>query len=95
MFKLKESFMVLDRFAIEAEVLNIGNRDIILELSWLMENGFSMDTQDRCQRNVNTGLVICCSVKWIPELFIMEKEQLEDCKMLLIMVARERYSFYV
>ena len=48
--------------------LNIGNRDGILELSWLMENGFSVDTQDRYLRNVKSGQVIPCAFRRIPDL---------------------------
>ena len=52
-FKVMDSSLVLGKFAMDAEVLDIGNRDVILGLSWLTENGFSVDTQDRCLRNVN------------------------------------------
>ena len=63
-------------------------------LSWLTENGFSVDTQDRCQRNVNTGQLIPCSVRWIPEVLIMEEEPLEDGEILLIIDESQRYSRY-
>ena len=43
-FKVMDSSLALGKFAIDAEVLDIGNRDVILGLSWLTENGFSMDT---------------------------------------------------
>ena len=89
-----DSSSVLSKFGMDAEVLDIGNKDIILELSSLMENGFSVDTQDRCLRNLNTGQVIPCSVRWIPEVLIMEEEPLEDCEILLIIDASERYSRY-
>ena len=39
-FKVIDLSSVLSKFAIDAEVLDIGNRDIILGLSWLTENGF-------------------------------------------------------
>ena len=54
-FKVMDSSSVLEKFPIDAEVLNIGNRDVILGLFWLTENGFSVDTQDRCLRNLNTS----------------------------------------
>ena len=38
------SSLVLVEFGIDTEVLDIGNRDIILGLSWLMENGFWVNT---------------------------------------------------
>ena len=66
----------------DAEVLDIGNRDVMLGLSWLTENRFSVDTQYRCLRNVNNGQVICCSVRWIPEGLIIEEKPLEDGKIL-------------
>ena len=72
-FKVMDLSSVLGKFTMDAEVLDIGNRDVILGLSWLTENGFSVDTQDRCLRNVNTGQVIPCSVRWIPEVLIMQE----------------------
>ena len=90
-FKVMDSSSVLGKFVIDTEVLDIGNRDVILGLSWLTENGFSVDTQERCLRNVNHGQVIPCSVRWIPEVLIMKEEPFEDSEILLIMDARERY----
>ena len=54
-FKVMDLFSVLGKFVMDADVLDIGNRDVILGLSWLTENGFSVDTYHRCLRNVNTG----------------------------------------
>ena len=39
-----DSSSVLGKFAMDAEVLDIGNRAVILGLYWLTENGFSVDT---------------------------------------------------
>ena len=66
-FKVRDSYSISGKFAMDAEVLDIGNRDVILGLCWLTENGFSVDTQDRCLSNVNTGQVISCSIRWIPD----------------------------
>ena len=74
--------------------MDIGNKDVILELSWLTENGFSVNTQDRCLRNVNSGQVIPCSVRWILEVLIIEEEPLEDGEILLIIDASAQYSRY-
>ena len=63
MCKVMDSSLVLGKFAIDIEVLDIGNRDVILDLSELTENGFSVDTQDRCLRNVNSRQVISCFVR--------------------------------
>ena len=95
MFKVMDLSLVLGKFAMDAEVLDIGIKDVILELSCLTENGFVVDTQDRCLRNINTGQVIPCSVRWIPEVLIMEEEPLEDSEILLIIDTSERYSRYV
>ena len=62
-FKVTDCCLVLGNFAMDAEVLDMGHRYIILGLSLLTENGFSVDTQDRCLRNVNAGQVIPCSVR--------------------------------
>ena len=84
-----DSSLVLDKFVIDTEVLEIGTRDVILVLSWLTENGFSVDRQDRCLRNVNSSLVIPCFVWWIPAVLALEEKLLEDSKILLIIDARE------
>ena len=55
----------LVKFRLDAEVIDIGNRDCILGLSWLVQNGFSMDTQNRCLRSVNNGQVVHYSVRCI------------------------------
>ena len=89
-----DSFLSWDRFAMDAEVCNIGNTDMILVLSWWMENGFSVNTQDRCLKNVISGQVIPCSARWIPEVLIIEEEPLEDGGIQLIIDTREWYFCY-
>ena len=54
---------VLGKVSLDAEVLDIGNKDCILGWSWLTENGFLVDTQERCLRKAISGLVIPCSVR--------------------------------
>ena len=73
-FKGMDCNLVLHKVAMDTGVLDFGNRAIILGLSRLTENGFSMDTQFTWLRNVNSGQVIACSVRWIPEIIIMEEE---------------------
>ena len=92
--QVKGLLLLLDKFAIDVELLDIGNRDNILSLSLLIENRFMVDTYDRCLKNVNTSQVVSCSPKWIPEVLIMEDGTLEDGKILLIIDASERYSRY-
>ena len=43
-FKVMDSFLVVDTFGMHAEVSDIGNADIILTLSRFTENGFLVDT---------------------------------------------------
>ena len=43
-FKVMDSASELGKFVMDAEGLDIGNKDVILSLSWLTENGFLMDT---------------------------------------------------
>ena len=86
-FTIMDFHSVLGRFTIDAEVLDIGNRNVILCLSWLTENAFLVHTQDRCLRNVNSGQVIRSSVRWIPERSIMEGDAIENGETLLIIDA--------
>jgi predicted aspartyl protease len=62
-FKVFSSGMELGKFSLDAEVLDIGKKDVVLGLSWLKENGFVVDPVGRCLRNISTGLVIPCSVR--------------------------------
>jgi len=43
-FKIFSEGSLLGRFTLDAEVLDIGKRDIILGHSWLEEHGFRVDT---------------------------------------------------
>ena len=90
------SSTVLCKFLLDAEVLNIGNKDCILGESWLTENVFLVDMQDRCLRNAISYVVIPCSVRWIPSVTILDLdlEPLEDGEIMLIIDASERYSRY-
>ena len=62
-FKVMDLSSVLGKFAMDPEVLDIADKNVILQLSWLPENGFSVDTQDRCLRNVNSGQGISFSLQ--------------------------------
>jgi len=96
MFKVFSEGSLLSRFTLAAEVLDIGKRDVILGLSWLEEHGFWVDTQARCLRKDLSGLVIPCSIRWIPSVTILNLDlrPLEDGEILLIIDASERYSRY-
>ena len=74
--------------------MDIGNKDWILGLSWFTENGFLIDTQQRCLRNDISGPVIPSSVRWIPSLTVLDldSEPLEDGEIVLLRDVREGYS---
>ena len=65
----------LGKFSSDAEVLDIGKKDVVLGLSWLKDNRFVVDLMDRCLRNVSMGLVIPCSVQWIPTVSLINLEE--------------------
>ena len=90
------SLTVLGKFSLDAEVLDIANKDCILGLSWLMENGFLVNTQERYLRNAISGLIIPWSVRWIPSDTVLDLnlKQLEDGEIVLIIDASEKYSRY-
>jgi len=93
-FKVFSEGSLLGRFTLDAEVLDMGKRDIILALSWLEEHGFWVDTQGRCLRKDLSGLVIPCSIRRIPSVSVLnlDLEPVEDGEILLIIDASERYS---
>jgi len=96
MFNVFSEGSLLGRFTLDTEVLDIGKRDVILGLSWLEEHGFWVHTQARCLRKDLSGLVIPCSIRWIPTISVLDLdlEPLEDGEILWIIDASERYSRY-
>ena len=42
--------------------MDIGNRDVVLQFSWLTENKFSVNTQKSCLKNVYTKEVMSYSI---------------------------------
>jgi len=47
-FRVYSKGSLLGKFSLDAEVLDIEKKDVILGLSWLVENGFIVETQERC-----------------------------------------------
>ena len=90
------SATILGKFSLDAEVLDIGNKDSILCLSWLTENVFLVDALECCLRNPISGLVIPCSVQWISSVtgLVLDPEALEDGEIVLIIDASGRDSRY-
>ena len=66
-----------------------------MKLSLLIENGFSVVTQDWCLRNFTSSQVISYCVRSLPSVLIIKEEKpLENREMLLIIDIREQYSCY-
>ena len=68
-----DSSSVLSKFGMDAKALDVGNRKVIMGLSLLTENGFLVDIQGRCLRNVSSGRVITYSVRCIPKVLIKKE----------------------
>ena len=48
-------------FQLDAEVLSLGGRQLVIGLSWLRENGFILDPVNRTLENKALGCVVQCS----------------------------------
>ena len=55
-----------NKFLLDAEVFDIGQKEVVLGLSWLKENGFSVDIPN--SRLISSTTVILCSVKNLPSV---------------------------
>ena len=86
------------KFSLDAEVFDLRHKDIILGLSWLCENGFSVDIPNSCLFNSVTGITISCTTHNIPSITLCsidnEKFELEEGEILLILHTRKQYSRY-
>ena len=56
-----------NKFPLDAEVFDIGQKDVVLDLSWLKENNFSVDIPNS-QIISATGVIIPCTVCKIPSI---------------------------
>ena len=85
---------VSGKFSLDAQVLNIEDQNCLLRLSWLTENSFLVDAEEHCLKYAVPGLVITCSVTWIPLVAVLNLnvEPLVDDEIVLIIDASERYS---
>ena len=88
-----------NKFCLDAEVFDIGQKDVILGLSWLKENGFSVDVPNSRLINEISGVVIPCTTRHIPSITLLSLEdeagwELEEGEILLMLDTHERYSRY-
>ena len=57
---------VVNKFLLDAEVYDIGQKEVVLGLSWLKENGFLVDVPN--SRLISSTIVIPCSIKNLPSI---------------------------
>ena len=78
-------------FQLDAEVLNLGGRQLVIGLSWLRENGFILDPVKRTLEKA--GCVVQCSKLNLPKVALIEsceptlEIEEEDCIFVLDMVS--------
>ena len=74
-------------FQLDAEVLDLGGRQLVIGLSWLRENGFILDPVKRTLEKA--GCVVQCSELNLPKVALIEASELtltlekEDCIFIL------------
>ena len=90
---------LFNKFNLDAEVFDIGHKDVILGLSWLKENGFSVDVPNSRLVNELSRVIIPCTTRHIPSVTLLalddnETFDLEEGEILLILDARKQYSRY-
>ena len=83
---------VVNKFLLDAEVFDIGQKEVVLGLLWLKENGFSVDVPN--SHLISSTTVILCSVKNLPsiQLILMDELnelELEEGELLLIFDAKD------
>ena len=90
-----------NKFSLDAEVFDIGQKNVILGLSWLKENGFCVDVPNSRLVNEISGVVIPCTTRYLPSITLLSLEpeekdgwELEEGEILLMLDARDRYSRY-
>ena len=79
-------------WSLDAEVLDIGRRDLILGLSWLEEHGFSVDTVGK-QLVRKDGFKISCRKRKISQIMVMERN-MEEGDTVLLVDAASHYADY-
>ena len=88
---------VINKFSLDVEVFDIGQKEVVLELSWLKENGFSVDVSN--SHLILSTTVIPCTVKNLPSIQLISMDELnelelEEGEILLIFDAKDRYVKY-
>jgi len=77
---------------LDAEVLDIGRRDLILGLFWLKEHGFSVDTIGK-QLVRKDRFKVSCRKRKISQIMVMEGNMEEGDTVLLVDIA-SHYTDY-
>ena len=83
-FKEMDSPIILGKFLMDVQVLNIEIRHVILYLCSLTETGCLVDTRDKCLRNISIGYLIPGSIRWIHSVLRIEEQPRKNSKMQMI-----------
>ena len=88
---------VINKFLLDVEVFNIGQKEVVLGLSWLKEIGFSVDVPN--SRLISFTTVIPCTVKNLPSIQLISIDELnelelEEGELLLIFDTKDQYVKY-
>ena len=83
---------ITNKFVLDAEVFDIGQKEVILGLSWLKENGFSVDVPN--SRLISPSMIIPCTIKHLPSIQLISMDklnelELEEGELLLIFNAKD------
>ena len=66
-----------NKFCLDAEVFDIRQKEVILGLSWLKENGFSVDVPNFRLINEISGVIIPCTTRYLWSITLLSLEDEE------------------
>ena len=78
-------------FQLDAEVLDIGSRQLVIGLSWLRENGFILDPIKRTLTR-SDGYSIQCSK--VPKVTPFDNDLLDDGDLVMVLDVASEYASY-
>ena len=87
-------FLLMNReFQLDAEVLDIGSRQLVIGLSWLRENGFILDPIKRTLTRSDSYSIQCAEV---PKVTItpFDNDLLDDGDLIMVLDVASKYASY-